>query len=81
MDGPVKVYDVKKRRQEGPVAKGAATGGWMLNNKGWKALDISGDELLLGATEAGFAGLEVLEDYTLLAGPGASPVGLPLATN
>lgn len=33
--------------------------------KGWKPLNVT-DELLLGAEEGGFAGLEVLEDVNLI---------------
>lgn len=34
-------------------------------SKGWKSLAVT-DELLLGAEEGGFAGLEVLEDVNLI---------------
>jgi ATP-dependent RNA helicase DDX24/MAK5 len=37
--------------------------------KGWKPVEID-DDFLLGAEEGGFAGLEVLEDYTLIEPPG-----------
>lgn len=49
----------KKKR-----AKGGAGAYWS-NLQGWKSVDI-GDEFLLGAEEGGFAGLEVLEDATVL---------------
>lgn len=34
-------------------------------SKGWKSFDVT-DELLMGAEEGGFAGLEVLEDVSLI---------------
>eukprot|EP00775_Hariotina_reticulata_P001872 gene1872-2209_t len=44
--------------------KTQSKGRWGSSN-GWKVLDIK-DELLLGAEEGGFAGLEVLEDVSLI---------------
>lgn len=35
------------------------------SSEGWKTFDVT-DELLMGAEEGGFAGLEVLDDVSLL---------------
>ena len=48
------------------TAKKAKGGGdpWS-GSKGWKSFDV-GDEFLLGAEEGGFAGLEILDDPTII---------------
>ncbi len=48
---------VKKKKRQSPA--------WVSGTQGWKAVDVAGD-ILLGAEEGGFAGLEVLDDINLL---------------
>lgn len=53
-----------RRKAKGAPGKRAGKGGaasYWSSVEGWKPLDV-GDELLLGAAEGGFAGLEVLEN-------------------
>jgi hypothetical protein len=53
------------KRRKAKTGAPPPAGGWLAGGQGWKTVDV-GDELLLGAEESGFAGLEVLEDYTLI---------------
>ncbi|WIA42626.1 hypothetical protein OEZ86_008599 [Tetradesmus obliquus] len=55
-----------KKKQKGNKTGGKASSKALWGSaQGWKQLDAA-DELLLGAEEGGFAGLEVLEDVSLL---------------
>jgi hypothetical protein len=53
---------ISKKKQKGSKSSSKAL--WS-SAEGWAAFDAS-DELLLGAEEGGFAGLEVLEDVSLI---------------
>lgn len=49
----------------GKKRKSPSSGNYWNELSGWKSVDI-GDDFLLGAEEGGFAGLEVLENPTVI---------------
>ncbi len=60
---------MKDKKSKGPSAYwGSLTG--------WKAVDV-GDDILLGAEEGGFAGLEILEDPASIIDPSFLKVSSP----
>lgn len=63
-DEEVDQHDQRPAQTMEKKRKSRSTPSWQAD-AGWKSVDV-GDEFLLGAEEGGFAGLEVLEDYTIL---------------
>lgn len=56
--------------------RGAKKGAVFWGAEGWKAVDV-GDNLLLGAEEFGFMGLEVLDPKAAGAGPAGAAAATP----